>query len=91
MKKITFIVPCFNEEKNIFNIYNEIKKTSEKANNYEFDFIFVDDCSNDNSLTELQNISSKDKTFKYIKLAKNVGSRSHKMWFKKILVVMLVY
>ena len=74
MKKITFIIPCFNEEENIFKIHEDIDNTMSKLNHYKFDVIFVDDCSSDNTMTNLKSLSAKNNNIKFIKLAKNIGS-----------------
>ena len=47
MKKISIIVPCFNEEENIKLFYTEIKKTIDSIKNLELEIIFIDDGSSD--------------------------------------------
>ena len=64
MKKlISIIIPCLNEEKNITRIYLEIKK---KFNYKNYEIIFVDDGSKDNSRKEIITLSKKYKNIKYI-------------------------
>lgn len=46
-KKITIGVPCFNEEKNVINMYNKLKCVVEKIKKYKFEFLFVDNGSSD--------------------------------------------
>ena len=60
MKKISFIIPCFNEEKNVLIIYDKIKKIYQQQN-YEVEIIFIDDGSSDNTLYELKQIKDSDK------------------------------
>ena len=44
MEKISIVVPCYNEEKNINNFYEEMIKTLEKVKeNYSYEIIFVND------------------------------------------------
>jgi len=74
MKKITYVIPCFNEEENIINIFKDINESMSKLADYNFDIIFIDDCSMDNTITVLKKLSSQKQNVKYIKLAKNVGS-----------------
>ena len=47
--KISIIIPCLNEEKNITRIYKEIKKKFERR---DYEIIYVDDGSKDNSRNE---------------------------------------
>lgn len=62
MKKISMIVPCYNEEKNVTKFFEEVKKVYENHNEYKLEIIFIDDGSTDDTLKELKNIA-KDKTF----------------------------
>jgi len=62
-KKVSIIVPCLNEEKNIKRLYLEIKK---KFRNNSYEVIFVDDDSTDDSQIEIINIHKKYKNIKYI-------------------------
>lgn len=60
--KVSIIVPLFNEEKNIQNIYNSIVN-----NGYaNFELIFINDGSTDNSANILAEISDKDKRVKVL-------------------------
>ena len=50
MKKISVVIPCFNEEKNINNIYLELDRVSKEMNNVDFEIIFINDGSYDDTL-----------------------------------------
>lgn len=55
MEKISIVVPCYNEEKNINNFYGEMIKTLEKVKeNYSYEIIFVNDGSNDQTEIEVK-------------------------------------
>lgn len=58
-KEISVILPCYNEESIIKNIIKEISNFS--LNNLEYEFIFVDDGSKDNTLEILKNVLNKSK------------------------------
>ena len=75
MEVISIIIPCYNEEDSIPLIYNELKKVSNNMK-YDFEFIFVNDGSIDNSLNVLKKLSAKDKQVKYIRLFKKFWKRS---------------
>ena len=67
IKKISIIVPCFNEERTISQVLEEISKYS----TYEKEVIIVNDCSIDNTLTILKNI--KDHNIKIFNHERNYG------------------
>lgn len=60
--KFSIIIPILNEEKNILNLTNKIKKT---LNNYKYEIIFVDDNSEDNSKIVLSNLKKKNKNIRF--------------------------
>ncbi|MDR0617208.1 MAG: glycosyltransferase family 2 protein [Endomicrobium sp.] len=66
MKKVSFIIPCYNEEKNILLIYNAVKKIINDIKKYNYEFIFVDNASTDNTFQILKNLALKDKLVKII-------------------------
>lgn len=76
MKKISIVVPCYNEQEAIPLFYEEITKTAEKLDNYEFEFIFVNDGSKDESAKIMKELSKKDKRVKYIIFSKNFGKEA---------------
>lgn len=62
MEKISIVVPCYNEEKNINNFYEEMIKTLEKVKeNYSYEIIFVNDGSNDQTEIEVKKVRKTDK------------------------------
>ena len=75
MEVISIIIPCYNEEDSISLIYNELKKVSNNMK-YDFEFIFVNDGSIDNSLSVLKKLSAKDKQVKYIHFSRNFGKEA---------------
>lgn len=75
MEVISIIIPCYNEEDSISLIYNELKKVSNNMK-YDFEFIFVNDGSIDNSLSVLKKLSEKDKQVKYIHFSRNFGKEA---------------
>ena len=75
MEVISIIIHCYNEEDSIPLIYNELKKVSNNMK-YDFEFIFVNDGSIDNSLSVLKKLSAKDKQVKYIHFSRNFGKEA---------------
>lgn len=74
--KISLIVPCYNEEKALPLFYDEIKKVSSQMSNYEFELLFIDDGSKDNTLNVLQEFAKQDERVKYIAFSRNFGKEA---------------
>jgi glycosyltransferase involved in cell wall biosynthesis len=75
MKKARLIVPAYNEEENISLFYNETRKYL-KYDDIDFDILFVNDGSKDNTLKEILKLSEIDKKVKYISLSRNFGKEA---------------
>lgn len=73
MKKITVIVPLFNEEEVLKECYNRISNICNSIENYEYELIFVNDGSKDKTLNILEQIASEDKNVKVISFSRNFG------------------
>ncbi|GHV93954.1 glycosyl hydrolase [Spirochaetia bacterium] len=74
MKKISILIPCFNEEENVVPISNEIVKIFENnLSAYDYEIIFIDNCSVDNTRVLLREICAKNKKIKAIFNARNFG------------------
>lgn len=73
MQKISIIVPCYNEEEAIPIFCGEIKNV---LKNYEYEVVFVDDGSKDNTLKVLKEKSNENSSIKYISLSRNFGKES---------------
>ncbi len=72
MKKVSLILPAHNEEGNIRPIYEEISKCMGQTN-YDFNIIFIDDGSTDQTLSSIQSLAAIDNRVKYIELSRNFG------------------
>ncbi len=72
MKKISIIVPCYNEEETIIIFYEAIIKVLENLK-YEFEILFINDGSRDNSLELMKQLNYKDLRIQYLDLARNYG------------------
>ena len=72
MKTISIVIPCYNEEQSIPYFYKEINKVSKNIKT-NFEFIFINDGSKDNTLGIIKKYAKKDKRVKYINLSRNFG------------------
>tara|TARA_Y100000310_G_scaffold342034_1_gene443438 strand:- start:11371 stop:12327 length:957 start_codon:yes stop_codon:yes gene_type:complete len=73
-KMISIITPCFNEEKNVENIYQEVKNVMKNLPEYNYEHIFIDNSSEDRTVEILKKIAKKDKNVKIILNARNFGT-----------------
>lgn len=77
MKIISILIPVYNEKENIMNIYQEIIKSIEQLNEYAFEIIFMDNCSEDLSVNEVKKIIELDKRVKLIIHSRNYGYQAN--------------
>jgi len=74
MKKISILIPTYNEEENIKLLCKSIKEEFKKElPNYEYEIIFIDNCSIDNTRKEIKEVCKQDKNIKAIFNIKNFG------------------
>lgn len=73
---VSIVIPCFNEEEAIPVFYKEINKISKQMDYLNFEFIFVDDGSKDNTLRVLKDLNKKDNRVHYISFSKNFGKEA---------------
>lgn len=79
MKKISVIVSCYNEEKALPLFYAEMEKTRKEDfadANVEFEYIFVNDGSKDDTLGVIKGLAKHDPKVKYISFSRNFGKEA---------------
>lgn len=77
MKLLSIIVPCYNEQEAIPIFYNEILKVTEKLKDaVDYEVIFIDDGSKDNTLQVIRNLNENDKKVKYVSFSRNFGKEA---------------
>ena len=73
-KKISIMVPCFNEEENVPLMYDALKNLfNNELKKYDYEILFIDNKSLDNTRGEIRKICERDKDVKAIFNAKNFG------------------
>ena len=65
-KKISIIVPMYYEEDVANETYNRLTNVLKNIKSYEYEILFINDGSRDNTLNILKEISNKDKNIKII-------------------------
>ena len=73
MKKITIIVPAYNEEESLPFLYERLTKLIDSIKNYEFEVLFINDGSKDKTLELIKEIRQKDNRYCYVNLSRNFG------------------
>ena len=74
MKKISIVTPCYNEQGNVIELYNQVKTQFDKlADKYIYEHIFIDNVSTDHTRQELLELAEKDINVKLIFNAFNAG------------------
>jgi glycosyltransferase involved in cell wall biosynthesis len=74
MKKISVVIPCYNDEKSVAQMHERLGRVFKtQLGTYDYEIIYVDDCSPDNTWKEIRNICTKDKKAKGIHNSTNFG------------------
>ncbi|MEE1335148.1 glycosyltransferase family 2 protein [Methanobrevibacter sp.] len=73
MNLLSIVVPCFNEEETVEIFSKEINKTLNKHN---FEIIFINDGSSDNTLNNIKKLADENSNIKYISFSRNFGKES---------------
>ena len=74
MSKISFVIPVFNEEESLREVYGQIKIVLENdLKDYQYEIIFINDGSTDKSLEVMKKLERKDPKIKVISFRKNLG------------------
>ena len=73
MKKISIIIPAYNEEESLPLLYERLDKLMNSIPNYEFEVLFVNDGSKDKTLEIIKELREKDKRICYVDFSRNFG------------------
>ena len=73
MKKISIIIPAYNEEDSLPFLYERLEKMINANSNYEFEILFVNDGSKDNTLNLIKEYREKDSRISYVDFSRNFG------------------
>ncbi len=76
MRKLSIIVPCFNEEENIFPFHEAVSAVTASLSDLETEFIFIDDGSSDNTLSEIKRLDGAFDNIKYVSFSRNFGKEA---------------
>lgn len=73
MKFVSIITPCYNEEQNVEELYERVRAVMKQSGRYDYEHIFIDNCSSDGTVAILKRLAAADKNLKIIVNARNFG------------------
>ena len=76
MKKVSIIIPAYNEEESLPFLYERVEKVINGIDNYEFEILFVNDGSKDKTIELIKKYRKKDKRINYVDFARNFGKET---------------
>lgn len=76
MSLISLIVPCYNEESNVEAFYDAIIEVFKSIPDADFELMFVNDGSKDNTLSKIKELHKKDARVKCVSFARNFGKEA---------------
>ena len=74
--KISLIIPCYNEETSLRPFYEELNRVSKEMDKYDFEILFIDDGSKDQTLSIIKELACSDSRVVYISFSKNFGKEA---------------
>lgn len=76
MKKISILIPCYNEEASLPLLYTELVKVMDSCKSYDWEVLFINDGSCDNTLSLIKKLRQNDVRVSYIDLSRNFGKEN---------------
>jgi len=73
MKKISIIIPAYNEEESLPFLYERLVKLMNSTKDYEFEILFVNDGSKDKTIEIIRELRDKDERICYVNFSRNFG------------------
>lgn len=75
-KVVSLLVPCFNEELSLPLFYQEVCRTIDTLDQYDFELLFINDGSRDNTLKVIEELHAKDGRVSFVNLSRNFGKEN---------------
>jgi len=73
LKLVSVVTPCFNEEQNVRELYEQVRAVFDKLQKYRYEHIFIDNASTDRTVDTLRQIAAGDRRVKVIVNQRNFG------------------
>ena len=75
-KKVTILIPCYNEQESLPHLYEALCNLMTENSQYDWELLFINDGSKDNTLGVLEYIYQNDNRVAYIDLSRNFGKEN---------------
>ena len=76
MPVISIVVPCYNEEEALPLFYQEATRVAGEMSGIDFEFVFIDDGSRDNTLPVLRRLAAADRRVRFVSFSRNFGKEA---------------
>ena len=76
MKKVSILVPCYNEEKTLKLFYEALTQIMNNNSSYEWEVLMINDGSKDNTLSVMSGLRLNDNRVNYLNLSRNFGKEN---------------
>ncbi len=76
MEKISIVVPCYNEQEALPYFYEAINDVAKQMNDVDFEFLFINDGSKDQTLAAIKKLYKQDKRIRFISFSRNFGKEA---------------
>ncbi len=76
MPKISIVVPCYNEQDALPLFYREITRVAGEMDYAQFEFVFIDDGSKDDTLPLLRQLAAADARVRFVSFSRNFGKEA---------------
>ena len=76
MPVISIVVPCYNEEEALPLFYQEATRVAGEMTGIDFEFVFIDDGSRDNTLPVLRRLAAADRRVRFVSFSRNFGKEA---------------
>ena len=76
MKKISILIPAYNEEAVLEPLYHRLGKIADNNKSYDFEFLFINDGSRDKTLEIIKDFAEKDRRVAYVSFSRNFGKET---------------
>lgn len=74
--KVSIVVPMYNEQESLEILYQELNRVTDTIKDYEFEYLFVNDGSKDNTWQEIQRLATADDRVRYVSFSRNFGKEA---------------
>lgn len=76
MKKLSIVIPVYYNQDNLYPLYEDMKQKLFGKGDFDYELVFVDDGSQDNSWAVLQELAKQDSHIRIYRLSRNFGSHA---------------